>query len=742
MTKSSLHHLSKCSPLFIFLFVLLVQFRASAQCNCTPTSSFPATVNGITVSLSNSGSVTNYGNNWPSCGLSAGPMWVGSAGAFSQTFTFSQPVNTVYYVITAASGFEAFTFSVSAGVLSATQCGGTCPFTQLGNTFTCNGNDDGTIVVLNSTSSYTAFTVWGAGGSNGSLAGICIQSFASCSTPTLAASPSTTVCSGSSQTLTISGASSYSWTPATGLSSTSGASVVASPSVTTTYTVTGTTGTCTTNEFVTLSVIPGPTVQVTPFLVTICPGSTVALTASGTNTYSWNPSTGLSSASGPTVDASPGSTTVYTVTGSNGGVCDASATVTVNVVSSLALTVSPQSSTICAGSSVKLTASGSASYTWTPGSGLSSATGSTVTASPSATTIYTVMTSNGSCAAVAEATITVNQPPLLTLSPTSVSICAGSSTTLSVFGASSYSWSPALGLSSTSGSPVIASPAVTTVYSVTGTTGSCTSIATTTVNVVPMPVLSITTNSSSACGKLCVNFSETSNLPGALIQYNFGDGSTGTAHNPSHCYEAAGTYSASATITDQSAGCTASSAPIVLTVYPEAVAQFTITEGTTLPAGSIAHAVNTSTNAVQYLWSLCGDLESTGKDLITPALNTGNCCISLLAISDEGCRDSVTKCIDVVSEPFISIPNVFTPNNDARNDVFRINASGIRSFNCSIFDRWGLKMYEWNDVNGSWDGKTKNGAPAPDGSYFFIIHYTDSKDVSKTEKGFLSLFRN
>jgi gliding motility-associated-like protein len=742
MTKSSLYHLSKCCPLFLFFFSFLIQYQVSAQCNCTPTSSFPATVNGITINLTNTGSVTNYGANWPSCGLSAGPMWVGSTGAFSQTFTFSQPVNTVYYVITAASGFEAFTFSVSAGVLSATQCGGTCPFTQLGNTFTCNGPDDGTIVVLNSTSSYTAFTVWGAGGSNGSLAGICIQSFANCSTPTLAASPSTTVCSGSSQTLTVSGASSYSWAPATGLSSTSGASVVASPSVTTTYTVTGTTGTCTSNELVTLSVIPGPTVQVTPFLVTICPGSTVALTATGANSYSWNPSTGLSSASGPTVDASPGSTTVYTVTGSNGGACDASATATVNAVSSLTLTVSPQSSTICAGSSVSLTASGSASYTWSPLSGLSSATGSTVTASPSATTIYTVTTINGSCAAIAEATITVNQPPLLTLSPTSVSICAGSSTTLSVFGASSYSWSPPVGLSATSGSPVIASPAATTVYSVTGAAGSCSSTATATVNVVPMPVLSISTNSSSACGKLCVHFSETSNLQNALIQYSFGDGSTGTAHSPSHCYETAGTYSATATITDQSAGCMASSAAVILGVYPKPIALFTIAEGTTLPTGSVAHATNTSTNAVQYLWSLCGDLEYPSKDLTTPVLSPGNCCISLLAISDQGCRDSITKCIDVVSEPFMTIPNVFTPNNDTKNDVFRISASGIRSFSCSIFDRWGLKMYEWNDVNGSWDGKTKNGAPAPDGSYFFIINYTDSKDVSKTEKGFLSLFRN
>lgn len=741
MTQSFIYYLSSRSLFLLVLLTLLAQARGVAQCNCTPTSAFPATVNGITVNLSNTGSVTNYGANWPSCGLSAGPMWVGSAGPFSQTFTFSQPVNSVYYVITAASGFEAFSFTAGSGVLSATQCGGTCPFTQVGNTFTCNGNDDGTIVVLTSTSSYTSFTVSGAGGSNGSLAGICIQSFAGCTPPTLAASASTTICSGSSQTLTVSGASTYSWNPSAGLSSASGATVVASPSVTTSYTVTGTTGTCTTNEVITVSVTPAPNVQVNPSLVTICPGSTVAISASGAGSYSWNPSAGLSSAIGSTVSASPAGTTIYTVTGSN-GTCEASATTTVSVVSALTLTLTPPSATICAGSSVSLAVSGSSGYTWSPLSGLSSATGSTVSASPGATTIYTVMTGNGSCTATAQATITVNQPPILTLSPTSVNICAGNSTTLSAFGAMSYSWSPSSGLSATSGSQVTANPASTTVYSVTGTVGSCSTSATATVNVVPVPVLSITSNSLSACGKLCVTFLESSNLPGASIQYDFGDGSTGAAHNPSHCYETVGTYSASATITDPAAGCVAGSAPVVLVVYPKPVAQFTIVEGTMLPAGSVAHTTNTSTNAVQYLWSLCNDLEYTIKDLTTPALSSGNCCLSLLAISDKGCRDSATTCIDVVSEPFITIPNVFTPNNDARNDVFKISASGIRSFSCSIFDRWGLKLYEWNDVNSGWDGKTKNGAPAPDGSYFFVINYTDNKDVSKTEKGFLSLFRN
>jgi gliding motility-associated-like protein len=85
------------------------------------------------------------------------------------------------------------------------------------------------------------------------------------------------------------------------------------------------------------------------------------------------------------------------------------------------------------------------------------------------------------------------------------------------------------------------------------------------------------------------------------------------------------------------------------------------------------------------------------------------------------------------------IPNVFTPNGDGKNDVFKINSNGLKSLNCVIYDRWGLKMYEWDGINGSWDGNAKTGI-APDGTYFYIINYTDLKDTATTEKGYLNLF--
>ncbi|MCR5888011.1 T9SS type A sorting domain-containing protein [Hymenobacter sp. J193] len=93
------------------------------------------------------------------------------------------------------------------------------------------------------------------------------------------------------------------------------------------------------------------------------------------------------------------------------------------------------------------------------------------------------------------ATATINAVPVVTASATSPSICVGASTSLKATGASTYSWSPATGLSTTSGATVTASPTATTTYIVTGRNASgCTSTATVTVTV--NPALAVTAQAS------------------------------------------------------------------------------------------------------------------------------------------------------------------------------------------------------------------------------------------------------
>ncbi|MFH0866822.1 MAG: PKD domain-containing protein [Bacteroidota bacterium] len=284
----------------------------------------------------------------------------------------------------------------------------------------------------------------------------------------------TTICNSGSAQLNASGGISYTWSPATGLSSTGIYNPVATPVSTTTYTVTVTdVNGCTGSDNITVAISSNLIVNVSPSSATTCPGGSVQLTASGGTTYIWAPPAGLSATSGATVTATPAATTTYYVTATNAGGCSGSASVTVTIGANLVPAITPSSATVCSGSSVQLTASGGTTYTWSPATGLSTTTGATVTANPSVQTTYTVSVTDGAgCSGTASVTVNVGSNLLISVTPSSASICPGSSVQLVASGATNYTWSPATGLSSTNGSTVTASPAASILYSVTGTDAS------------------------------------------------------------------------------------------------------------------------------------------------------------------------------------------------------------------------------------------------------------------------------
>ena len=134
--------------------------------------------------------------------------------------------------------------------------------------------------------------------------------------PVVNAGTDVSVCDNESVQLSASGAVSYSWSPPTGLSCTNCQSPIASPPATTIYTVTGTDAFgCSNTDEVTVDVLPAPVVTVTPTDTTVSPGQPVQLLATGADTYSWMPTTGLSDPTGPNPTVTLTTSTCYTVTG-------------------------------------------------------------------------------------------------------------------------------------------------------------------------------------------------------------------------------------------------------------------------------------------------------------------------------------------------------------------------------------------------------------------------------------------
>jgi len=203
------------------------------------------------------------------------------------------------------------------------------------------------------------------------------------------------ICAGSLSALTTTGANTYSWAPNTGLTNTTGANINAQPTSTVTYTVTGNGSGCPGKGTYTLNVNPLPIIT-TNSPVSICPGGSVTVTASGATNYTWSPSIGLSANTGNSLDASPKVPTNYTIMGTDGNGCTGVGSLAVNINIPPVVEAGPDIS-INAGDSKILSGSGGTSYTWSPSTGLSCTNCQSPTANPMVTTSYylTAMDANG-----------------------------------------------------------------------------------------------------------------------------------------------------------------------------------------------------------------------------------------------------------------------------------------------------------------------------------------------------------
>ncbi|MFN8165535.1 MAG: hypothetical protein U0X76_05040 [Bacteroidia bacterium] len=334
---------------------------------------------------------------------------------------------------------------------------------------------------------------------------------------------SATICNGSSTTLTgtpsIAGGT-FTWSP--GGQTTAAISV--SPTGTTTYSVTYDLAGCTATSSGTVTVNPLPNVVATS--ATICNGQNATLNVTGAASYLWSNGNTTSS-----ITISPTTTTTYSVTGTTNG-CSATAIGTVTVTP--LPVVSVNSVTICNGQSTTLNASGATSYSWNTG-----AASASITVNPATTTTYTVTGTGSGCSSTASSTVTVN--PLPIVSATSATICQGQSATINATGAATYSWNNGNLTAS-----INVSPASTTVYTVTGTTNGCSSTASGTVSVTPLPVISV--NSPSICNGLTTTLTAT-----GATTYLWNTGAT--ANSISVTPSSTTTY----TVTGIASGCSASS---------------------------------------------------------------------------------------------------------------------------------------------------------------------------------------
>lgn len=510
------------------------------------------------------------------------------------------------------------------------------------------------------------------------------------------------ICIGSSVQLASAGAVTYSWSPATGLSCTNCQSPTASPSTTTTYTVTGVDSFgCFDTAMVTVNIVSLPTVTIAGSN-NLCIGGGTQLTATGGVTYSWTPATGLSCTTCANPIATPTTTTTYTVTGTVGTGCSNTDTQTI-VVHPLPVVSAGANQAVCQGTTAPLQATGAATYTWTPVTGLSCVNCPNPNANINTTTTYKVVgTSIYGCVDSSSVTVTVHPTPNVTTGA-NVSICAGSSIQLASAGGATYVWSPATGLSCTNCQTPTASPATTTTYTVTGTDAfGCVDTAQVTVTVVPLPNVSVTGGAA-----FCAGGSTQLQASGATTyQWTPTTGlSCTTCANPTATPTVTTTYIVTGMVNN---GCN-DTAQVTVTVHP--LPNVSGGNNQSICIGSTAQLQ--ASGAATYIWSPSSGLSCTACP--NPIANiTTTSTYTVVGTDGFGCVDSAQVTIAVNPLPTI---NAGTDKTICLGVATQLQASGGTT-------------YTWTPTVGLSCTNCNNPFASPPSTTTYVVNGTDANGCS------------
>lgn len=272
------------------------------------------------------------------------------------------------------------------------------------------------------------------------------------------------ICKGTKITLNAHGATSYTLNPMTNVVKIDDSTFECTPTVQTTYTVTGTTGSTSGTASITKYVNPLPIVTISPAVKTITSGSNTILTASssyaGTSSYEWTPNSFIVSGQNfANLTVAPTVNTTYTVKGTDGNGCVGTNTANVIVASGtikVKMTKNLSSDSICKGQTMTITARQDftgvsqinqtptkVNYSISPMTKVTKINDTTFELTPDATIKYylTGIDENNKTG-IDSVNITVIALPTVAVSPASAYVQLGNSATFTASGGGTYTWSP------------------------------------------------------------------------------------------------------------------------------------------------------------------------------------------------------------------------------------------------------------------------------------------------------------
>jgi N-acetylneuraminic acid mutarotase len=525
-----------------------------------------------------------------------------SVGCVSANFAISTITVNSLPIVTVNSGTACSgqTFTLTpVGAISYTYSGGSANINaNITNTYSVIGEDNNGCVSLPAISSLSVFP-----------------------SPTISIS-SGSICVGQSFTLLPSGANTF---------SIEGNNAVVSPTISTTYTVSGTSSVgCISQNYATASVTVNSIPVISVNSGSICFGQSFTIIPNGASTYSF---------SGGSSIVSPTNTISYSVNGTSTEGCISNTFAIANITVHPLPLISVNSGSICAGESFTIVPNGAISYSYSSGSSV---------VSPTITSSYFVNgTSIEGCITNTPVVLNVSVFALPSIIVSNYSICSGNSVAILPSGASTYS---------ISGANFTVSPTSTTIYSVNGSSsaGCVSSIATLTVEVMPNPTITVSNATSCAGSSVII-------VPSGANSYSINGGSFTVNPIISTAYSVTGT---------SSSGCQASN-PAISYITVNALPNITVNSGSICSGDSFTFV---PTGAVSYTFE-------GGNAIVNPSQSTS---YSISGTDLNGCIGSSNGNITVLALPQITISS--SDSLICEGESVTLTANGAMSYTWSTND--------------------------------------------------------
>ncbi len=252
--------------------------------------------------------------------------------------------------------------------------------------------------------------------------------------------------------------------------------------------------------------------------------------------------------------------------------------------------------------------------------------------------------------------------------------------------------------------------------------GICADTSEQTVSVTKTPVASFTHEGE--CGTtIHLRNTSTGNV---FNNWNFGDGTHSGETNPEHMFNATDDTEYIVTLEVATNEACFSSSTARIPVQLPTIAAFTPFADT---CEATIRLVNQSTHAKNYLWNWDDGTFSSNVNDMHQYKSSGFYNISLITNPETVCADTMDQTVFAygTNESSLYIPDAFTPNGDGTNDLFVISGyNRCLFYNVSVFNRWGEKIFETDDISNSWDGRY-SGKDAEAGIYVYVIKGIDKE---------------